>query len=388
MEISVDMAAPAKTGMQAQIRQWITRNKKESSRLEFKQRIDVSTAGAKAEFIRDMIALANSEGESPRDDGHLVVGFKNGKLFDVRGEHYDGATFGQILDSYVYPSISMSYEEFDNERRGRVGVLIVKADPDVLYVVSRKLHDNSGKAALLPGQCWGRKADRKTELSGEEIHARIREITERRVEKATGPLKGRIAELEQQQGPVLEVKRIRFDMEGTPTSEWAELQSHLYKLLPYAREFDHSVKQEVLEAMFEATDRTRQGMPLDVAQAVDAVLSEVMPVGFGGLLRPSRKEISGEDQKLLEGIEDATFSLMWDACRYLRDVEVVRVGARRYWALIRFTALNGLRDLETRFLENARRCRDICNEVTRGPAFLEGHNILEDEIRDALDLPG
>jgi len=381
------MAAPAKTGIEPQVRQWIRKNKKENSRLEFKQRIDLSTAGAKAEFVRDMIALANSEGEFPRDDGYLVVGFKNGKRFDVRGEHYDGATFGQILDSYVFPPISMSYEEFSNGSRGRVGVLIAKPNPDVLYVVRRKLHDNTGKAALLPGQCWGRKADRKIELDGEAIHARYRKITERRVEDATASLKGRIAKLEQEGGPVLEVKRIRFEMEGIATSEWPELERQIYKLLPYAREFAQSVKHEVLDEVLEATGRTRQGMPVDVAQAVDSVLSEVMPVGLGGLLHPSRRKISREDQKLLERIEHATFELMWDACRYLRDLEVVHVGAKLYWALIRFAALNGLQRLEAIFLENARRCRDICNEVKRGSPFLEAQNILEEEIRDALNPP-
>ena len=49
---------------------WIKKNKKEDSRLEFKLRIDLGTPAAKAEFIRDVIALANSEGEYPRKAGH------------------------------------------------------------------------------------------------------------------------------------------------------------------------------------------------------------------------------------------------------------------------------------------------------------------------------
>jgi hypothetical protein len=81
---AAEMPTPPKTEIESQVRQWIKRNKKENCRLEFKQRIDLSTAGAKAEFIRDVIALANSEGECPRNDSHLVVGFRNGKCYDIQ----------------------------------------------------------------------------------------------------------------------------------------------------------------------------------------------------------------------------------------------------------------------------------------------------------------
>src|SRR5438128_257971 len=136
------MASRVKKESETQVWLWIKKNKKEDSRLEFKLRIDLSTPGAKAEFIRDVIALANSEGEYPRKEGHLVVGFKNGRRHDIQDEHYDGATFGQILDSYVFPPVDTVYEEFGDKSRGRVGVLIVKPDANFLYVVSKRLQDD------------------------------------------------------------------------------------------------------------------------------------------------------------------------------------------------------------------------------------------------------
>jgi hypothetical protein len=174
-------------------------------------------------------------------------------------------------------------------------------------------------------------------------------------------------------------------MEATP--ELAALEGHLLRLLPFAREFSHVVKHEVLDAVSEAAGRTRHGMSVDVAQAADCVLSELMPVGLGGMLYPARKEISVEDQKLLERIEHLTFDITWDACRYLRDLGVVKVAAQRYWALIRFATLNKLVRLQTVFLENARRCRDICNEDRAGRTFPEAWAALDEEIRDALVLP-
>lgn len=179
----------------------MTNSRKETSRLEFKLRIVLDTCAAKAEFIRDVIALANSEGEFPRTDGFLVIGFKNGKRRDVTEDHYDGATFGQILDSYVYPSVVTEYREFGSQ--GRTGVLVIKANPDALHAVSKRLLDERGQPLLLPGQSWGRKSDRKIELAGEGLDGRFRKILERKVNDETAPLYSRIERLERASGPNL-----------------------------------------------------------------------------------------------------------------------------------------------------------------------------------------
>jgi hypothetical protein len=249
------MATSVTRELEAQIRQLIKRHAKESRRLEFKLRVELGSAGAKAELIRDVLALANSEGESPRHDGLLVIGFKDGKCQDIRNEHYDGATFGQILYAYIFPPVDLSYEEVGNGRRGRVGVIIVKPDSDGLYVVRKKFLDETQRVLLLPGQSWGRKSARKMELNGESIHTRLADIFSRKITAATTPLLERITRLEQESGPALEVKRIRWEMESTRI--WPELERSMEKLLPYAREFDHPVKHEVLDAVRAATARSR-----------------------------------------------------------------------------------------------------------------------------------
>lgn len=377
------MPAPTPKELQSQVLLWIGNNKKENSRLEFKLKVDLRTPSAKAEFIRDVIALANSEGENPREDGHLVIGFKDGRHHDIASEHYDGATFGQLLDSYIFPTVTCMYEEFVHEGRGRVGVLIVKADAETLYVVNKKLQDHKGQPLLRSGQCWGRKADRKVELSGEAIHARLRDILDGKIDEATHPLKARIKKLEHQSGPAFDVRRIRFEMEGTP--KWTVLEGYLQKLIPYAREFDYVVKQEVLDAVMAVTGRTRQGMPLDVAQTVDAVLMEVMPVKDGGVHHPAREEFFDGDRELLKRVQHATFEMTWDACRYLRNIKIVEVGARLYWVLIRFATLNRLKRLQAECLHNVRYCRHICTEERMGKAFPEAHQKLGEVIADALN---
>ncbi len=330
------MAEPIKIDLERQLRHWIKKNEKESSRLEFKLRIEVGTPGGKAEFIRDVLSLANSEGEAPRDDGFLIIGFKNGRIHD-KDEHYDGATFGQILDAYIFPALSYEYKAFEVEG-ARIGALVVRPSAEVVYVVNQKLLDTNRRILLSLGQSFGRKADRKIELNGKAIHDRQQEIATRQVEKATKPLRKRLKNLERNSGPAFEVKRIRFDMERN--SGWDALDEYLDKLMPYAREFDDAVKHEVLDAVGEVTGRTRRGMPAKVARSVDTVLLEVMPVKGGGFNYPARESFSERDLELLKRIEHATFEMTWDACRYLRDIEVVEVCASLYWYLIRLTTLN------------------------------------------------
>ena len=375
------MAEPTKIDLERRLRLWIEKKEKESSHLEFKLKLEISTPGGKAEFIRDVMALANSEGEAPREEGHLVIGFKDGQFHDKK-EHYEGATFGQILDSHIFPAVNYALKAFEIEGKS-VNVLVIQADTEVVYVVNKKLQDDSGRVLLSPGQSWGRKADRKIDLSGKQIHERLQEITRRQVEKATEPLRKRIKHLERNSGPAFEVKRIRFEMERN--SGWDALDDYLEKLMPYAREFDDSVKHEVLDAVMEVTGHTRLGMPAKVARSVDTVLLEVMPVKGGGFNYPARESFSESDLELLKRIEHATFEMTWDACRYLRDIEVVEVCARLYWYLIRFTTLNKLRRLQSECLHNVRYARSRCAEERNGKTFPEAEQKLSWEIRDALD---
>jgi hypothetical protein len=175
------MAEPTKTDLESQVRLWIKKKAKETSRLEFKLRVEITTPGGKAEFLRDVLALANSEGETPREDGYLVIGFKDGR-FHGKDERYDGATFGQILDSYIFPAVNYEWTFFEVEGAS-IYVLVIKPDVEVVYVVNRKLQDENGRVLLSPGQSLGRKSDRKVDLSGEAIHERLREIAERQLKK-------------------------------------------------------------------------------------------------------------------------------------------------------------------------------------------------------------
>src|SRR5437588_12699569 len=91
------MVKPTKLELENRVRQWKKKDRKENIRLEFKLKVDLSTIGAKAEFIRDVIAVANTEGELPRSEGFLVIGFRNCALLDIERERFAGAEFRQAL---------------------------------------------------------------------------------------------------------------------------------------------------------------------------------------------------------------------------------------------------------------------------------------------------
>lgn len=380
---AVEMAMRMKTGLEILVLQWIRENPQENRRLEFKQQIDLSNVALKAEFIRDVIALANSEGEFSRSDGHLVIGFRDGTCRDISKDDHDGAKFGEILDSLISPSLPFSYEEFKNGRGGRIGVLVLKPASDVLYIVRKELRDAT-RIHLRSGQSWGRKSAGKTELDGDTIQSRLGAISNRQIEYATAPLFERIGRLERESGPPLEVKRIRFALEAS--NNWDEREGILEKLLPYSHEFDHHVKLEVLDAVDVATARTRYGMTIGVFQATDTLLGAIMPHGNGGVSRPSREPFSEDEQELLRRVENAAFEMTWDACRYARDIQMVTIAAQRYWYLIRIMKLNGPEHLLERFLENIRYCQKICKEKREGLPFTDAEGLLEEAVEHALDL--
>ncbi len=361
------------------------RNATENNRLEFKLRIDLSGPGAKAELVRDVIALANSEGEWPREEGYLVVGFKNGTCHDVTQEHYDDATFRQILDSYISPPLNVAYREFGNRAGGRAGVLIVTPEPLTLYVVRKRMNDGQQGVLLYPGQCWGRRSSGKAELDGDAIVARTEAILAQKLDACAAPLRERIAKLESEAGPMLDVRRIRYEMEAT--SDWEKLEDCLARLLPYAHEYDDPIRQEILYAIHAATMWTRHDMSASGARAIDVLLGEMMPVRAGGMHHPASVPLSVGDQQLLKGIENVAYEVLWDACRYIRDPKILEIPIHRYWSLIRFTALNKLTRLRDAFMENLRHCQNICNETSKGRTFPEGWNAIEETMKDALDLP-
>jgi len=76
--------------------------KGESSTVEFKRELDLSTAKQKAEFVKDIIALANSTTET----AHLIIGVDDSQI--LRGiEKLDDEVIQQVAQTYITAPVSL-----------------------------------------------------------------------------------------------------------------------------------------------------------------------------------------------------------------------------------------------------------------------------------------
>ena len=86
---------------------WIS-EKSEGLNIEFKQKISVSDPKSKAEFIRDIISLANMAW-SEQKYSYLIVGVaESGEVINCSQSMNDDATYQQVIEGFVTPSINFA----------------------------------------------------------------------------------------------------------------------------------------------------------------------------------------------------------------------------------------------------------------------------------------
>jgi len=149
------------------VREW------ETTSVDFKQELHVDTASEKAELVKDVIALANTQASGRR---WLVLGFEN-KTRAYYGPPDPKVTpdrLEQLLAEYVTPAVDIRYEVYDY-RAGPVGMLEILRDPKKLpYAVKRAVggpHGQRGEKHVEEGQVFVRHGSHTAEASEEERRA-------------------------------------------------------------------------------------------------------------------------------------------------------------------------------------------------------------------------
>ena len=107
----------------------------ENDTVEFKRELNLDTALGKCEFVKDIIAIANSA----RPVAYLLVGIDDDKkITGVRG--LKAERIQQIIDSYVTPVVTMAFREIVISESGSstIGVLEVSGS-DKPYSVARPI---------------------------------------------------------------------------------------------------------------------------------------------------------------------------------------------------------------------------------------------------------
>ncbi|OLS21391.1 MAG: hypothetical protein HeimC3_35860 [Candidatus Heimdallarchaeota archaeon LC_3] len=144
----------------AALQKWIS-DGLEGIHLEFKLKISVSELKSKAEFIRDMISLANMAW-SEKKHSYLVVGVTDsGEVVDSSESMVDDATYQQIVDSFVNPSIDFTLRK---ELIKDVPIYVFVILPKDNFHITNKTIQESSKIYLAKNECWFRKGSSKYQI--------------------------------------------------------------------------------------------------------------------------------------------------------------------------------------------------------------------------------
>jgi len=112
----------------------------ETTNVDFKRVLHVTTADEKAEFIKDVLSLVNTKTSGRR---WMIIGFddKTRTYYGPPDKSLTQNRFEQLLAVYTKPYVIVRYEVVDY-RAGQVGMLEILRDPkNVLYRVAKSIGD-------------------------------------------------------------------------------------------------------------------------------------------------------------------------------------------------------------------------------------------------------
>lgn len=175
----------------------------ETVNVELKIKYDLSTD--KSEFLRDIVALSNPfEEDGVGDIAYLIIGAKNGKIFDVSELNLEESDIRSIVHTYIFPKINLTFHQVEHQGNKIIGIEIVRTDD--LYLIQKrcvtvkKKRINSKEEEVndivVAGECWTRLGTAKKQLSGEEIVVYHSKLFKKKTNALLLPLYERIDALE------------------------------------------------------------------------------------------------------------------------------------------------------------------------------------------------
>lgn len=154
----------------------------ETTCVDFKRELYLGNAGEKAEFIKDIIALANTQADDRR---WLIIGIddKTRELYEPpivpdRGywhTHLSQNKIENILSAYVAPYIEVRYELIEY-RAGKIGKIEILRNPaKVPYRVIKSLGDKNDKSRIEMNQIFVRHGSQTVQPDEEELQSLFEE---------------------------------------------------------------------------------------------------------------------------------------------------------------------------------------------------------------------
>ena len=139
----------------------------ETTSVDFKRELYIDTADQKAEFIKDIIGLANTKASGLR---WLIIGFddKTRSYFGPPDSKLTQNRLEQVLSHYTDAVVDIKYDVVDY-RAGKVGKIEVIRNPQKLpYRVSKSIGD---KKRVLQNQIFVRHGSQTEEPTADELKA-------------------------------------------------------------------------------------------------------------------------------------------------------------------------------------------------------------------------
>jgi Putative DNA-binding domain len=157
----------------------------ETTSVDFKRELYLDTPGEKAEFVKDVLGLANTQASGRR---WLIVGFDDSTrdvyipaappVPPAKNDWHKKLTqdrIEQILSNYIKPSLDVRYNLIDY-KNGKVGVLEILRDPKKLpYTVSQDLGNPNAPGSkkerrrIEAGQTFVRHGSHSVEPDADEL---------------------------------------------------------------------------------------------------------------------------------------------------------------------------------------------------------------------------
>jgi hypothetical protein len=356
----------------------------ESARIEWKSQLEISQPHQKAEFIRDILSLANSEGESPRTSGFLLIGAKDGVVFSP-GVRIDGATLSQVVEAYISPKLQLKHFKLPIEDGQSIDVIEVVPHCDLVYFVAKELRDEQ-RPLLRPGETYGRSGDRKVSLSGDDICQRIGRLVQRRADAIAAPLRTEISELREavaSAGPRREAVRLVYELEHhVDEKDWEQLTVTAQKLYPYLRDEQELVANVVLDRIGHLL-RVRFGMPDQAAKEILGIAGNALPPrSHQGPSSP----ISDRELLQYEAAARMADEAAYDSIKYAENLVILDSSCHLLRGIGRIANLNHCRQLASMVQAIFDRLRELAVQV--GDDFVQLVDYYEGESRlKRPDLP-
>jgi hypothetical protein len=147
-------------------------NRQEWKTVDAKRELILQETGDKAEFVKDVVAMANNG-----EPSYLVIGLEDGTFLPVGTllHHYTNNDLNQILVDKIDPTIVVDYQEFPIDGNEYAVVGIVGRNPP--YIVARDLIHNKQdrkRVRIYKGTIFVRHGDRVAGISRSELEELIR----------------------------------------------------------------------------------------------------------------------------------------------------------------------------------------------------------------------